>query len=182
MTGGFEDILLESEEVIWRGAPDHSLARKKPVPRWRVRFYFALWALGFFVATTGIVQVGRALGMDGFLGIFVGLLAVVFGLISVFLAIKVFDLGPSTDTTSETAYLLTNFRLVTVDGTADRFSLPTRHIFGVRLMPAGEAFDILIWNRFDERPALTLYSLADGPAVERLILQTLSHQKPDAPQ
>ena len=182
MTQDIDGLLLEGEAVIWRGAPDFTRANGKPTPLWRRRLYMFLLSLVFIAGTAGVVMFGSARGMDGFLGIFLGLLALLLGLIAFILLIKIFDQGPSADPTGDTRYLLTNLRLVSIFGATDHYSLLTRHITGIRVTAEGEACDLRIWTILDAAPALTLHAIPDGPAVERLIPQTLSHPKPDAPQ
>jgi hypothetical protein len=182
MMQDFDGLLLAGERVLWRGAPDFSLAKGKLPPRWRARLTMAAWALGFIAATTAAVIYGHTPGMDGFLGLLNGLVALLLGAISVGLVIGIFNARPEFDPKTDPTYLLTNFRLVSLDATGNRYSLLTRNIAGIRLTPEAGAFDLHVWTRSDEGPALTLFSLPDGPAVERLILETLSHPTPDTPQ
>jgi len=179
MTQDIDGLLAEGEQVIWRGAPDYSLSKRMLPPRWRARLFMALWAMGFIVATTIAVMYGHMRGMDGFLGLFNGLVALLLGVISVSLVVGIFTVRPEFDPKSDPIFLLTNLRLIQLDPAGDRHSLLTRNIAGIRLNATDGAFDLLVWARFDEAPALILHAIADGPAVERLIFQSLVTSKPD---
>ena len=186
MTDAIEDSLLDGETVIWRGAPDYALAKDKPMPRWQARLTHLAWAAGLIFATAGLVAAGHFWLPYGFLGLVLAFAAVAVGIVALIVT-GTFLFRPadrewgSYTGEVEVLYALTNQRLIMQFGRFSRTSILRTGIASLCLLPNGSAHDLIVHGSGGEGDEIMLRAIADGPAVERLILQTLPHPKPGDP-
>lgn len=187
MTQDIDDLLLEGETVIWRGAPDFSRAKVKPTSRGAARLQHLAWSIGLIAATISTVLIGQNWLSEGFLSLLLAFIAVVMGIAAVIVTgTLLFQSGHIQWGASfgdpQARYALTSKRLIVQSDATRRASIMPAGIGSLRLEPNGEVFDLCVVGGAGEDDFTYLQAIPDGPAVERLILEILSHPTPDAPQ
>lgn len=164
------DILIEGEDVLWQGQPDYARAARKTTP-WRVRrLQHLAWLIGLSAVTAGF---GYWTWLEDFP---TGLLifTLFFGLVSgsVGWAFVKARPEPADQATEPPVYLVTNRRVIIAVTESARTSVFRLGAGFVDLRPNGDVFDLWIFSSVEDLE-VKLEAIADGSAVEKLVIKTL---------
>ena len=170
MSDPIDDILIDGETVLWRGQPDFARAKHRPKTWAQGRRQHACWIAGLFTATV-LCFLAEFLGnpfIFGEIGIFLALLTAI--VLWTFLALRS---SRRPDAVADgLTYVVTNRRALEVGASDARASVLPGVAF-VDLQPNGEVYDLTIHTSVDMLE-LCFQAIADGPVVEKLIIETLA--------
>ena len=174
MNDDLKDILLDGETVLWRGAPDYSHAKSKPRTKAQLQRERVIWSLIAFVVTAALFSLGYFFSLTGFIGTFLSTLVAFFGvgtLIGVSrlfaIDIKVYDRWDQ--------FLVTDRRVAAVCRRDENISsISAGRGTLVELRKNGDRHDILVgFPNDDDESLIIIAAIEGGPAVHKLVLQTL---------
>ena len=167
-----DDILLEDETLIWRGAPDVPQARKRTLTG-RVK----RGAIGsvLFIVAAAIFFTATYFNIGGFGGALIGLAGFIIGIAGLVslgtLYTRQADDFPRGK--SDTIYVLTSQRLIEwKKGSGEMTSIARGGCAYLNLHRNANLYGIKVGS-FGEYDQIYLDAIPDGPAVEGLIRQHL---------
>ena len=167
-----DDILLEGETVIWRGAPDIPQARKRTLMGRAKR-----GGIGgvLLIAAAAIFFTAAYFDIGGFGGALIGLIGLIIGIVGLAMFGTLYtrqadDFPPGKP---DIIYALTNQRLIQWEkGSGSITSIARGGCTYLSLHRNANLYGIKVGS-FGEYDQIYLDAIPDGPAVERLIRQHL---------
>lgn len=178
MSDIIDQSLLQGETVLWRGQPDYDSADERPKP-WRQRRWVHMsWIVALVLLSIALFAASFVydVGAGGWFAAFVvaGIAAfTIAGYANV--RPRAADLRPA-----EQMYAVTDRRVIVASGADDRTSVFRSGAAFVDLRPNGSVFNVHIFSAVDELD-VCLRAIADGPAVEKLVIETLAAKQGPAP-
>lgn len=174
-----DDILLDDEIVIWRGAPDIPQARKRTlkgrVKRGAIGGALLITAAAIFFTATYFNIGGFGGALIGVIGFIIGIVGLgAFGTVS---TPQADDFPPGKP---DIVYALTNQRLIQWEKHSGAMtSIAAGGCTYLSLHRDANLYGIKVGS-FGEYDQIYLDSIPDGPAVERLIRQHLMPRKTES--
>jgi len=171
MSVSIEDILTDSERLLWQGEPDYSQAENRPKSWMRRRIQHLAWAVGFGGVTALVLFLGAVFGLGE-------AHAWVFGILALITFFILFGFVSSKPTPSDLAkepptYVLTDRRVILIISQDCRTSVFTLGAAFVDLRPNGKVHDLWIFSAVEDLE-VKMSAIADGPKVERMVIETLA--------
>lgn len=171
MSDIIDQSLLQGETVLWRGRPDFDSADERPKP-WRQRRQVHMaWIVALVLVSAVLFAANFAYegGAGGWFAAFV------FAGIAALTIAGYANAKPRPDDLrpAEQMYAVTDRRVIVAAGENDRSSVFRSGAAFVDLRPNGSVFDVHIFSSVDELD-VCLRAIADGPAVEKLVIETLA--------
>jgi hypothetical protein len=164
-----ENLLLDGEKVLWSGKPDWTKARVREYSV-KSKIIHALWIVVIVSITAVIFKFGNQASTDGFIRPVLGVLVIIFLLISVGVIGAFFDFGKSSTVKPLEEYAITDRRLLIVNPTkGSHASYFPGSMYYLETIPNGELQDVAFQYGSDEHRFETLHALNDAEAVERLL-------------
>lgn len=175
-----DDILLEGETVIWRGAPDIPQARKRTLMN---RVIAGAIGSGLLLGAAAIFFTATYFDIGGFGGALIGLVGFIIGIVGLG-AFGIASTRQSDDLPpgkSDIIYALTNQRLIQWEkGSGAITSIARGGCTYLSLHRNANLYGIKVGS-FGEYGQIYLDAIPDGPAVERLIRQHLMPRHTESP-
>lgn len=175
-----DDILLEDETVIWRGAPDVPQARKRTLKGRVIR-----GAIGsaLLIAAAAIFFTATYYGVGEFAGALIGLVGFIIGIAGLVTlsSVRTRQRGDVPGGHTEIIYALTNRRLVEWrKPSGEMKSIAPGGCVFLHMYRNANLFGIQVGS-FGEDSEIWIDAIPDGPAVERLIRQHLMPRNTESP-
>lgn len=178
MSDDLKDILLDGETVLWRGASDFSRAQRKPESHKTRQLHRLGWLAGLATLAVGSYSFGHFLNLTGFVGTLVAVLTVFLIIGTLFVFSRLFAKDIIVREKLD-IYLVTDRRVMALDKDRKQIrSMNAGHGSLVSLYKNGDLHDLTIGLPVDDHESNIFFTaIEDGPAVHKLVLQTLVHAR-----
>lgn len=171
MSDPIDDILIDGETVLWRGQPDFARAKHRP-STWRQRRRGHLvWIAGFAAIFALVVLAGDQLRLGDMRSWLILVLVIILAL--QLWAYFAHSPKPQDLVTEPPTYIVTDRRVIEIAAPELRTSAFATGVAATALKPNGAVYDVSVYAPVEDLH-IGFQAIADGPAVEKLIIETLA--------
>lgn len=175
------DILIDGETILWQGQPDFSKARHKPDHLRSPAVRILRRALSIFLpAAIALASFwfGWSRDLTGFSGAFIAVFAIGVAIFAVLAVAAAMDRNIDPADLRD-VYVVTNLRVFAADRNFENvISITAGQGTCVALLPNGRVFDVNAGFPPDDSGMIVEFvAIPDGPAVHKLVLETLIHAR-----
>lgn len=175
------DILIEGETILWQGQPDFSKARHRPDHLRAPAIRILRRALFIFIPVAialALFWFGWSRDLTGFFGALIAVAAVGVAIFAVFAVAAAMDRNIDPADLRD-VYVVTNLRVFAADRKFENvISITAGQGTCVALRRNGSVFDVHAGIPPDDAGMIVEFdAIPDGPAVHKLVLETLIHAR-----